>query len=84
MKALAILLVAAAPAAVLLYGMHLGRTDAENLYADEARADKIAAIQCGRHALVAKRRDGARFCVFANPDGQAIARPVFDNPIGAM
>ena len=47
-------------------------------------ADKIAAIQCGRHALVAKRRDGARFCVFANPDGQAIARPVFDNPIGAM
>ncbi|GAA4321966.1 hypothetical protein GCM10023144_01570 [Pigmentiphaga soli] len=79
-----ILLPAAICAGIFAWGQYVGRRDVLLLVADEARAEKVAVIQCGRRALVAKDHDGALWCVRVNPDGSALVLPVFDSPVGAM
>lgn len=85
MKPIAILLLAfvAAPIATFAWGMSVGLNDGLALASDEALSDQIAQIQCGKRAWVAKK-GGERRCLLINPDGSAITRAVFDNPIGAM
>jgi len=85
MKTLAILLLAAiaAPIVTFIWGMSVGLNDGLALASDEATSDQIAQIQCGPRAWIAKR-GGERRCLLINPDGSAITRAVFDNPIGAM
>lgn len=70
-----------AAGAIFMWGMAVGHND-QRLFAQiDARAEMQARGVCGERAELA-RIDGQHVCLYKNPDGESVVRPVFDYPLG--
>lgn len=64
-------------------GQRVARQDAKQFAEHDQMIERAAAAACGRRAEVIKTRHGW-LCLYVNPDGESITRPVLDSPIAGV
>ena len=75
---------AIAVAAVFSWGMAVGNNDKRLVAEADQRLEMAARGVCGKRASLARMENGHYLCVYTNPDGATITRPVFDLPLGNL